>query len=520
MPDASPRKSGLAGEPIALRARELAIGPEALLGIFGELRTDAFPWLLDSALVDGRLARYSFAGSDPYLVARAFGPRLQLECRRPVVPGLEAGHWQMEGDPLALARAWMPRCPLLACPPELPATLPFLGGAIGCWGYELAEQMDAVRFHGRNELALPDLVLLFVDRVLAVDHLAERAYAIGMGIGENEAAAEALAAEACDAFSERVLQIASPPPAGGGRARRSAPNEEDVIARRRELLATPLPSALRASFDGPAYAGRVRSLKADIAAGNVYEANLTQRMEIEHEGDAWALYRILREQSPAPFACFIELPEGALLGSSPERFLCVDAAGRVETRPIKGTRPRGASPEQDRDLERELLASSKDRAENLMIVDLVRNDLGRVCEIGSIRVPELMVVERYASVFQLVSTVTGQLSEERDGFDLIRAAFPPGSMTGAPKIAAMRLLDALEPVRRGFYSGAVGYLDVRGGMDLSVVIRTLILQKGRAYLHVGGAVVADSDPDAEYRETLDKARAMLAALAVAAAGPE
>jgi para-aminobenzoate synthetase component 1 len=224
------------------------------------------------------------------------------------------------------------------------------------------------------------------------------------------------------------------------------------------------------------------------------------------------LYRELRRLNPAPFAAYLELPEGAILSSSPERFLKLGHRRDVESRPIKGTRPRGRTPESDLRLEQELSTSEKDRAENLMIVDLVRNDLGRVCELGSIEVPELQVIERYATVLQMVSTVTGRLRGDRDAIDLLRACFPPGSMTGAPKIAAMQLLDEIEPVKRGAYSGALGYLDVRGGLDLSVVIRALIVQRGRAVLHVGGGIVADSEPVAEYRETLDKARALIAAV--------
>jgi len=223
-------------------------------------------------------------------------------------------------------------------------------------------------------------------------------------------------------------------------------------------------------------------------------------------------YLALRQYSPAPFACFVQVPDGTIVGSSPERFLKVSATGEVESRPIKGTRPRGTSPEGDAMLEQELAGSTKDRAENLMIVDLMRNDLGRVCEVGSIRVPELMKIERYASVFQMVSTITGTLRGDRDALDLLEAAFPPGSMTGAPKIAAISLLEQLETVRRGVYSGAIGYFDLRGGMDLSVVIRTLLVQKEWAWLQVGGAVVADSNPAGEYAEARDKARALWAAL--------
>jgi anthranilate/para-aminobenzoate synthase component I len=235
-------------------------------------------------------------------------------------------------------------------------------------------------------------------------------------------------------------------------------------------------------------------------------------VERDFHGDPWLLYRALRRINPAPFACYLELPGVVVVGSSPERFLRVGADRRVESRPIKGTRPRGRHAAEDAANRDALERSTKDRAENLMIVDLVRNDLGRVCETGSVAVPELMALEEYASVFQMVSTVTGRLREDRDALDLVRATFPPGSMTGAPKIAAMRLLGRLEPVCRGIYSGAIGYLDARGGADFSVVIRTLLLRGGRAYVHTGGAIVADSDPRDEWRETLDKARPLLAAL--------
>jgi para-aminobenzoate synthetase component 1 len=261
----------------------------------------------------------------------------------------------------------------------------------------------------------------------------------------------------------------------------------------------------------------VETILGEIAAGEVYQACLTHRLELDYPGDPWDLYRELRRASPAPFACFLELPEVSVVGSSPERFLRVLPDGRVESRPIKGTRPRGRDPEEDRRLRQQLADSEKDRAENLMIVDLVRSDLGRACATGSIAVPELLAIEDYASVFQLVSTVTGRLAPGRDALDLLRASFPPGSMTGAPKIAAMRLLDRLEPVRRGIYSGAIGWLDVRGGADLAVVIRTLLVRQGRAYLHAGAGIVADSDPHAEWRETLDKAGPLLDALAACGA---
>jgi para-aminobenzoate synthetase component 1 len=256
----------------------------------------------------------------------------------------------------------------------------------------------------------------------------------------------------------------------------------------------------------------VDSIRDEISAGRVYQANLTHRMDLACEAEPHRVYAALRALTPAPFAALLELPELAIISSSPERFLHVDGDRRVESRPIKGTQPRGDTPERDRALEARLRDSQKDAAENLMIVDLVRNDLGRVCATGTIEVPELRRIERYASVFQLVSSVCGDLAEGRDCVDLIRATFPPGSMTGAPKLAAMVILDRIETVRRGVYSGALGYLDLRGGMDLSVVIRTIVQKSGRAYVHAGGGIVADSQPVDEYRESMDKARALLFAI--------
>ena len=261
------------------------------------------------------------------------------------------------------------------------------------------------------------------------------------------------------------------------------------------------------------YIARVASAKEHIRLGDAFEICLTNAWRTPFaQDDAWALFDELHHSNPAPFAAILDLPEGAIVSSSPERFLSLDSKGVAESRPIKGTRPRGATPEEDARLVADLATSEKDRAENAMIVDLVRNDLGRVCRFGSVEAPELFVIEPYATVHQLVSTVRGELAPGKDGIDLLKACFPPGSMTGAPKIEAMTILEHLEPVERGVYSGALGWIDVGGAMDLSVVIRTAVLRDDIATFSVGGAVVADSDPIAEYEETEHKARALVRAL--------
>ncbi len=474
-------------EHTALALCEISPSREPV-GAFEALRGRAYPWLLDSALPSPRLGRFSFAGADPYLLLRARGASIELECRRAVHAGLTPGRHVVDGDFFETARALLPRLPAQAGASELP----FVGGALCALGYELAEQIEDLALGGGlDDLALPDATLLFVDRVLIWDHHHERLFAAALGFGAQAAAAHDAAEQGAHALGR---WLAGPRPAAAAAARSGAPR------------------APFAFFDEATYAKAVRIVKQEIEEGNVYQACLTHRVERDFHGDPWLLYRALRRINPAPFACYLELPGVVVVGSSPERFLRVGADRRVESRPIKGTRPRGRHAAEDAANRDALERSTKDRAENLMIVDLVRNDLGRVCETGSVAVPELMALEEYASVFQMVSTVTGRLREDRDALDLVRATFPPGSMTGAPKIAAMRLLGRLEPVCRGIYSGAIGYLDARGGADFSVVIRTLLLRGGRAYVHTGGAIVADSDPRDEWRETLDKARPLLAAL--------
>jgi para-aminobenzoate synthetase component 1 len=253
-----------------------------------------------------------------------------------------------------------------------------------------------------------------------------------------------------------------------------------------------------------------------IFAGDIFQANLSQRFDTALNEPPWALYRRLRSRNAAPFAAYLDFPEAVVLSASPERFLRVDIAGHVETRPIKGTRPRGVGAEHDAALGLELAESDKDRAENLMIVDLMRNDLSRVCAPGTVRVPELFALERYATVQHLVSTVVGELAPGRNALDLLRAAFPGGSITGAPKLRAMEIIAELEPSARGVYCGAIGYWSVTGSLDCSIAIRTAVARAGRVYFSAGGGIVADSDLEQEYRETLDKARGMIDALAIPA----
>jgi aminodeoxychorismate synthase component I len=458
------------------------------------LRVRPHFWWLDSALPGPALGRFSYAGSDPWGVLRCFGCRIVADVRRRVHPAFPVGRRSWIGDPLDAIQDHMPPSPLGDHPP-----FPFVGGSVGVLGYELAEQFEPVSLGRGAGLGLADLSFLLVDRLLAFDHLEGRGWVLGLGIDAEPGGAALRAEAAVGALSEQVC---------------GAPSDQGASATSTTRGAQPALEIAR-GFDQTTHAKAIHRALEAIAEGEVYQVCLTHRLETAFAGGSWRLHSILRELNPAPFAACLELPDAAVVSSSPERFLQVSADGWVESRPIKGTRPRHADLEADRAEQLALRRSEKDRAENLMIVDLVRNDLGRVCETGSIHVPELMAVESYATVFQMVSTVRGRLRADCDAFDAVRASFPPGSMTGAPKLAAMRLLAELETGRRGFYSGALGYFDARGGCGLSVVIRSAILKDGAAHVHTGGGIVADSNPAEEWCEAEDKARALLAALSAA-----
>lgn len=471
-------------------------------------QTDGYGWLLDSGMDPQRLGRHSFLGGGPaaLLVAHRLagaGPegspfRLELttwrrpDGSRPAETGPDA--WI--GDPFEALRGLQADYggPAEAVPADAP---PFSGGLVGYFGYETGYAIETLPDTGADDLGLPTVAVMVADDVLCHDHLTGETTLLVTGRGPDTGAARQDAQDRSDLWQNKLSEY-SPI---------DQPPVPDQVP----------PAVARAHFDRAGYMGAVQACREHILNGDVFEVCLTHRLETDLPGDPWDLYADLRRINPAPFAAWLCFPEHQILSASPERFLRLDSDRVAESRPIKGTRPRGDTPARDAALRRDLAESEKDRAENLMIVDLVRNDLGRVAEIGSVEVTELLAVEPYATVFQLVSTVIGRLKPECDALDLVRAGFPGGSMTGAPKIEAMKIIDSLEPVKRGVYSGAIGYLDRAGGLDLSIVIRTLVCRDGRCTLGVGGAVTADSDPAAEYQETLDKARALLEAVGLAAA---
>ena len=486
--------------------------PRSATAAFEKLAGRPGAVLLESGTREPKLGRWSFLACDPFLTLRSKGGRIEIRNPTPVPPprtrrggdpGKRADHASggarfVEGDPFAVLRGLLSEF-RLARPPAAP---PLIAGAIGYFSYDLGRFVERIPDNTADDAPVADCHLGFYGAVAALDHVAGRAWVCAIGAPETDpAAAKRLAERRAEELAAMVGQEQAPV------ERVAWPVGADTTALQ-----------IASNFTHGDYLRAVRRAKDYIAAGDIYEVNLSQRLSAPLASDAWSLYRRLTDLNPAPFAAYFETPEAAIISCSPERFLQV-RSGEVETRPIKGTRPRGATPEEDTHLAAELLASEKDRAENVMIVDLERNDLGRVCEFGSVHVPELFALESYATVHHLVSTVRGRLRPDQTALDCLRASFPGGSITGAPKVRAMEIIEELEPTRRGVYTGAIGYLCFSGEMDVNIVIRTLVVMNGTAYFQVGGAIVADSDPEAEYQETLDKARALARGLA-AEAGTE
>lgn len=418
----------------------------------------------------------------------AFDPLDRLEVREGALWRLlGTSATRIPGDPMsALADAWPDRVRYGEETPELP----FRSGLMGWLSYDLKDYLERYPARARRESSLPDLSLGFYDVVFAWDRRSDAGWVVSTGLPERDPGLRSMRADArLQAQLERLA----------GDAKFTSESS------------TSTPGPLVSNFTREEYLRVVEQALEHIAAGDIYQVNLAQRFRMESAPAAPALYHSLRAESPAPFSSLVTTESGGIVSSSPERFFAIQGR-RIETWPIKGTRPRGRTPEEDDALAATLRASAKDRAENVMIVDLERNDLGRICETGSVRVTSLCEVERFANVQHLVSRVEGVLREDVGPVETLRALFPGGSITGAPKIRAIQIIDALEPTRRGPYTGAIGYWDVSGDCDFNIAIRTIVVEAGAASFHVGGGIVADSTPEGEYEETLVKARGMMRAL--------
>lgn len=430
------------------------------------------PWhvFLDSGHGGSEAGRFDVLAADPYATLVTRGEITEIRTRRGVETSLD--------DPLDLLTR------LLGPPARRPAEVPFAGGAIGYLGYDLGRRFERLPSIAVDDIGAPDAAFGLYDWACIVDHHTRRAWLVSAGRDERTR----------DEW-ESLIERLSPA------SRHSEPC----------LAPFAVTSQVRSSFDAETYRAAFDRVQAHIRAGDCYQVNLTRRFDADVRGHSWPAYLELRRLSPAPFSAYLGLPELDVLSSSPERFL-KSADGNVETKPIKGTRPRSSDPAQDAALAAELHASQKDRAENVMIVDLLRNDLGKLCEPGSVRVDKLFGIESFANVHHLVSTVVGRLRTGSHVLDLVRGAFPGGSITGAPKVRSMEIIEALEPQRRGVYCGSIGYVGFDGDADFNIAIRTLVRRGSRLYAWAGGGLVADSVAEAEYQEGLDKAKALLAVL--------
>ncbi len=472
--------------------------PPSMEHAFELLARDERPFFLDTGLRLPGFGRFSLLGSRPFLVLESKGTRLTLRGS-----GRPQTH---EGNPFHFLKKTLERYKLPAHP-----SLPFAAGAVGYLGYDLRHFIERLPATATDDLGAPDMALGFYDTALVADHQTRRAWVAAADLGApGRPDAEHRAGELFERLS------AGAPAGGGGPPGRETQRPREHAAplglARGALSQAERAPEIACNFTRSDYLRAIERAKDYIAAGDIFQVNLSRRFEARISISAPELYLRLRRINPAPMAAYLGGDDFAVVSASPERFLRV-RGGRVETRPIKGTRPRGRTPEEDAALARELLRSEKDAAELAMIVDLERNDLGRVCSYGTVRVTRPKALESFPTVHHLVATVVGRLHAGCDRTELLKATFPGGSITGAPKIRAMQIIDELEPTRRSVYTGAIGYLGFDGGMDLNIAIRTFLVRGDRAWFQAGGGIVADSQPESEYDETTQKARALIEAVA-------
>ena len=484
--------------PYRVHVRRVPVLPDAEAASHELFSDDAHRFWLDSSAVIPGLSRFSFMGDGSGPLAEY----VTFDVAEGVVDVHRAGEHVRVRRPFFEYLGEELRRRATPTPAGLP--FDFNLGYVGCLGYELKAEAGG---HAAHRADTPDAALIFADRMLAIDHVEGTSYLLALSAEGDEAGALAWLEDA----SRRLLDLPT----------------QEAASRRRTAGGHPLvgmthPTArglVQPRHDRAAYLDRIADCLEEIRDGETYEVCLTNAVTAPITIDPRRTFSWLRRMSPVPYGALLEFPDVAILSASPERFLTVGADRIVESKPIKGTRPRGATPADDEALHHDLATNVKDRAENLMIVDLIRNDLNRVCEIGTVHVPKIFDVETYAPVHQLVSTVRGTLRPEASAVDCVRATFPGGSMTGAPKLRTMQIIDRLEDGPRGFYSGALGWLGLSGAADLSIVIRTLTATKGRVSFGVGGAIIALSDTEEEFEETVVKSRAMVTALLATADEP-
>ena len=492
--------------------------------------------LLRSVLFDSPQARYSFVAARPFLTFRSFGSRCEIS--HPVaaevnprilklddLPPTHGGSYVQFGNPWQLLDALLARCELLD---EIDLPFP-LGGCFGYWGYDLKNFVEPkLPRRAVNDLELPDCHVGFYDSLVVFDHRLGKTCVVSTGLQADGSRSEEQAREQVEFWKSKLEakseETLTPALSLSERERenlrlRGVDSETEGLHETRDQV-HPLhlrggegrgEGATSSNLSRAEFLAKVERIQRYIRAGDIYQVNLSQRLTVACELSGWEMFQRLSAVSPAPFSAFLDCGEFQIASSSPEQFLRLSGS-HIQTRPIKGTRPRDHDPTRDAQLAYELQTSTKELAELVMITDLLRNDLGKVCEYGSVQVPELAKLEKFAQVQHLVSTVEGRLRNDVTHFAAFASCFPGGSITGAPKIRAMEIIDELEPISRGPYCGALGYLGFNRESQLSITIRTAICKESVAYFNVGAGIVADSNPEAEYEETLAKAAGFLAAL--------
>jgi anthranilate synthase component 1 len=478
--------------------RELPADLETPVSVYLKLQDEGPSFLLESVSGGERVARYSFVGVRPRALLSAAGASAFVgedghERRLPLSGGV---------DPLAVLKAHMaPFTPVALV--DLPR---FSGGAVGFLAYDAVRRFERLPATAADGLGLPEAAFMLADTLVAFDHARQRLLVIANARLDGDARAAYRRATA--RIDEIVARLHAPVPA------------PSLAYPAGEGEGRPAAERLTSNFSQDQFEDLVRQAKEHIAAGDIFQVVLSQRLSGRTSAHPFTIYRALRRLNPSPYMVFMRFPGGLgtpplhVIAASPEMHVRLEN-GVAEVRPIAGTRPRGASPAEDAALADELLADEKERAEHVMLVDLGRNDLGRVCDYGSVRVEEMMLVERYSHVMHIVSDVRGRLQSGRDAFDLLRATFPAGTVTGAPKVRAMEIIEALEGLRRGIYAGAIGYVGYDGTLDSCIAIRTIVMQGEAVHIQAGAGIVADSEPAREYHETLNKARALAEAVRVA-----
>jgi anthranilate synthase component 1 len=472
-------------------SRQILADMETPVSAFRKIDSGNYAFLLESVEGGEQWGRYSFLGSNPSLVLRAKADRVEL-LRGEGIQRLP-GHQ----DPITALEGVLTRYKAVAVP-GLPR---FTGGMVGYLSYDVVRHLERLPALTADDLDLPDALLLLTDTLLIFDNVTHRITVVSNAVVEDQTPSEVEQAyrQATQKIDAIIAALRRPVGAPAGRTSAAGP-------------AVP-----ESTFTREGFCGAVTRTKDYVQRGDIIQAVLSQRLTLRTDADPFDVYRALRVVNPSPYMYYLRLGELKVVGSSPEVLVRLEG-DRIDLRPIAGTRPRGAAETDDRRLEEELVADPKERAEHLMLVDLGRNDVGKVAQVGSVEVPALMTVERYSHVMHLVSHVRGRLEPGRNAFDVLRACFPAGTVTGAPKVRAMEIIEELEPTRRGPYAGAVGYVSFSGNLDTCITIRTVVFSRGLATIQAGAGIVADSEPEREYEETMNKARALLRAIELAEQG--